>query len=85
MTIWKYSLKVGRNSIAMPDGAKILRCGVQSGEVVIWALLDPAKDRQERQFDVVGTGWVLHGDMGDYIDTVQVGPLVWHIFETSQE
>lgn len=37
----------------------------------------------EREFRIVGTGHEIPFDIvsSDYIGTVQVGPLVWHIYE----
>lgn len=84
-TIWKYvfSRKDIRESFFVPKGSRILSFGFQSEDLVMWALVDPEATKEERVFEVVGTGWIIddYSESFEYIDTVQYGSLVWHIFE----
>lgn len=74
--------------IEMPKGAKILDIQNQggSGIPVIWAIVNPKKEKRKYVFHVFGTGF----EMADYdkkhyeyIKTVRTGrltELVWHLF-----
>lgn len=70
MRIWKYVLELdkivrpsvlwveyGRSlSIDMPKGAKIISFGKQSGNYVIWALVDPKQPLEKRTLLAFPTG-----------------------------
>ena len=90
--IWKFSTVENgfkeKFTIEMPIGAQILT--VQRSEKdnhpCIWALVDPNAKKEERYFELVGTGHDIHFDMGierKYIGTYQYqnGEFVGHIFE----
>lgn len=82
--IWKFALPSTRNHIEMPKGAEILSVQEQIGAPHIWALIDPSADKEERCFEVYGTGHDIHYDMGverKFIGTVQLTALVFHVFE----
>lgn len=90
-TVWKYELeRACRNQpLWMPKGAVILTAQMQTSRadesLVLWALVDalPEMEREERVFDVVGTGSQLpEGKNHVYVDTAQSqNGLVWHVFE----
>ena len=81
-TIYKYPLIVGgENIIGMPSGAKVLDVQSQRGELVLWAIVDLQNPFEARHFDVIGTGFSLPDEADQYIASVQLGPLVWHVFE----
>jgi hypothetical protein len=65
----------------MPEGAHVLTVGMQVGEIIAWATVDPDAPREERTFLVRGTGHKLNGREGRYIGTVFPGSLVFHVFE----
>lgn len=83
--IWKYSLiDVGNNTFEIPSGAKILTCQLQREVPTIWALVNPDAEKEERHFEVVGTGHDISKGIGgfSYINTVQLtNGIVLHIFE----
>ena len=78
--IYKYELKEG--SVEMPIGAKILTIQTQNNRPYIWALVDIDVECEFRNFAIVGTGHDFpEADDFTYINTIQDGPFVWHIFE----
>ena len=76
--------------IEMPKAAKILSVQEQGGFPVIWAVVNPKKEKRKYVFQVFGTGF----EMTDYdkkhyhyVKTVQQPShynLVWHIFEVHE-
>lgn len=85
--IYKYpivTMGVGIDSIKMPAHAQILSAQMQDDIICIWALVDLNESVQEDySILVVGTGMDLspHFDKNwHFIDTVQDGAYVWHIF-----
>lgn len=81
--IWKFTLDVGSDGrcvLEVPQVREFFDAGEQDGRIVLWAAVDPASEREEVSFTVVGTGWELPD--GHYRGTVQMpGGLVWHVFE----
>lgn len=84
-TIWKFPLAVtDTQRISMPEGAEILTVQLQNEQACLWAIVEPSADKEDRYFEVHGTGNPIHGDMGverKYIGTFQQPPFVWHVFE----
>jgi hypothetical protein len=86
-TIWKYPLKItDHQSIDMPMYAEILSVQTQHGEPCIWALVDPYGEKEERRFEIFGTGNPIEVDMGvdrKFIGTFMIfnDRFVWHLFE----
>ena len=83
--IWKFVIE-GSGSFPIPGGAEILTLQMQGDNPCIWALVDPSKEKEFRNFEVYGTGHNIHCDMGverKYIGTFQIsgGSLVFHLFE----
>jgi len=90
--IYKYPLgtEIYHNMVTeveMPRNAEILSLQMQGGIPVIWAIVNPKKEKRKYVFQVFGTGY----EMLDYerkhyvyVGTVQQSglmTLVWHIFE----
>jgi hypothetical protein len=90
--IYKYPLgtEIYHNMVTeveMPRNAEILSLQMQGGIPVIWAIVNPKKQKRKYVFHVCGTGY----EMLDYerkhyvyVGTVQQSglmTLVWHIFE----
>lgn len=84
-TIWKYSLQLtDLQSLSLPQGAEILTVQAQGGGLYLWAIVDPARETEERVIGIIGTGnpVITGGDIDRrYIATVQRGSFVWHVFE----
>lgn len=81
-TVYKYSVPLGRTtSVNLPQGAKVLKFGAQHGALVLWAEVNSEAPLHPAHFEVRGTGNPL-GQVGKYLDTVQAGEYVWHIFES---
>ena len=69
--------------ISLPSDAWILKIDSQNGEIMMWVLVDSEDEVETRRFLVQSTGHTFEYDIDDliYIDTVQRGPHVWHVFE----
>lgn len=82
--VFKYPLTHSINNIDLPDGAQVLTVQMQGNEVMMWALVDPNALPKRREFQVVETGQKFTFDDRTppvYIETVQMGVMVWHVFE----
>jgi hypothetical protein len=93
--IYKYPLgmDIRHNAvyeIEMPKAAKILDIQVQGDIPVIWAIVNPDKEKRKYVFHVFGTGYEMYDydkKHYDYVGTVQqtgMTNLVWHIFEVHE-
>ena len=79
---WKYDVvMLDRFTVNMPTGAQLLDVQMQGKAPVVWALVDPSRERADRTFRLLGTG--EEGDMTGYayVGTFQwrMG-LVFHLF-----
>lgn len=80
--IWKFTLEVAdRQNLQMPEGAKILTAQLQGNYLNVWAQCDPLALKQRREIEVFGTGHPMDEAQRSYISTVQIGPIVFHVFE----
>lgn len=84
-TIWKFPLEIEpEQEVSLPPDAVVLAVKMQGEALCMWALVDPnTTERRKRWFAVRGTGHLIHGELGEYLGTVQQrgGELVWHVFE----
>ena len=86
-TIWKYELEMNlRTSIEIPHSAEILCVQTQFNKPCIWALVNPENYKENREFEIFGTGSTIQGDSvieRKYIGTFQLdgGEFVFHLFE----
>jgi len=82
-TIYKYTV-TGlplQNKIEMPMGATILSVNMQGADCCMWALVDTNAETEEREFELVGTGWALV-DYMSYVGTCFAEDgYAWHIME----
>ena len=82
-TIYKYTV-TGlplQNKIEMPKGASILSVNMQGADCCMWALVDTESETEEREFEIVGTGWQIYDSMS-YVGTCFANDgFVWHIVE----
>ena len=85
MVIWKYELEIAdMQEVTMPDGAELLSVANQDGNLCLWAMVDPSKEKRRRYIEIIGTGNPIFTDMGvdrEFIGTAVVNPFVWHVFE----
>ena len=86
ITIYKYPIPDAINSIDLPLGSQIMKADFDpTGQLCIWACVDTEADTENIKIWKIGTGWPLN-DMLEkykvsYIDSVNEGPYVWHIFK----
>lgn len=69
--------------VRMPRRAQVLSAGVQGRDIVVWAMIDSAELETElREFHVIGTGHDADHVAGlRFINTIFIGPYVFHVFE----
>jgi len=85
--IFKYKIERSNYELQLPIDAEILSAGVQGGDVVVWALVEEHAETEKRTLRVVETGGEApYGGMPygqidiEFINTVFMGGLVFHIF-----
>ena len=83
--IHKYVLPYGvRTILRIPSAASVLTCQVQRDNLVMWARFFIDDINGERVFAVLPTGSMCVQESREhyeYINTVQDGDIVWHVFE----
>ena len=87
-TIWKYSIELnGFTHILVPTGAKLLSVQSQNGCLCAWFAVNPRASKVARVLAVVGTGHCRPDTMqsGEFKATVQIGMLVWHIYDMGED
>ena len=88
-SIWKFQLETtDYQKISMPKNAQILTVQIQNETPCIWAICNADAEKEDREFEILGTGHPYRDDiwMGkehSYIGTYQLhsGSLVFHLFE----
>lgn len=86
-SIWKFQLETtDYQTISMPKDAEILTVQTQGDTPCVWALVNPEAEKEDRNFEVFGTGHKVPVDMGvmrEYVATYQLqgGSLIFHVFE----
>lgn len=94
-TVWKWPLTQMSQLVHVPKGAEFLDVQMQPVPVlvdgvereavvpVVWALVDPQAEQEDRQFEVIGTGHEFVYEGQSYVGTFQSpdGKVVWHVFE----
>jgi hypothetical protein len=83
--VLKYHILPDMMEVKMPKGAEVLTIQCQNDVPTIWALVNPNAEKEERYFELFGTGHDVPCDMGierKYINTFQMKDgLVFHLFE----
>lgn len=81
--IFKYHIEVvDRQTIAMPQGARILCVQIQTGMPCLWAMVDDEAPLAARDIHIRGTGHDCAGaEAFAYIGTFQMPGLVFHVFD----
>ena len=79
MKIYKYPIV--DEKIEAPAGSQILTCQLQRADFCVWALVNPeVRETNTWTVKVVGTGQDFDSVGWSYLNTVQDGIFVWHIF-----
>lgn len=81
--VWKYELKsLTPNVLAIPRDAQFLALQLQNGAPMMWFSVNPDAPKQERIFNIVGTGHEVP-ETAKYFGTIQIreGAIVLHVFE----
>jgi hypothetical protein len=79
-SIYKYKLEPQNENVLELQGPA-LSAGVQGDDIVVWAVHDDELSPRKVRISTSGTGHPLEGaDEGEFIGTVFLGPLVFHIF-----
>lgn len=81
--IYKYPLElVSEQTLVLPVGSKVLSVQMQHGVPTVWALheLGSTAAQTEVLVALTATGEQFHVDNWNYIDTLQNGEHVWHVF-----
>lgn len=88
-TVWKFPADMATDdfSLRMPEGAEVLSAGFQGQKLMVWALVDPTKPLELRNFHIAGTGHPI--EENESVEMVFVGTvflsipfLVFHVWET---
>jgi len=83
VVIYKYLLDRvrGLNKVSMPMNANVIAVGAQGGRVVLWAIVDPKKEKIDYMFRSIFTGDSVDFDYEYSVGTVQLDSgLVCHVF-----
>ena len=85
-TIRRYHLQPNKvQSITLPQGSEILSVQAKSDDApILWALVDPALEEEERTLTLYATGTEVPDDPGRYCGSFLLfdGSLEFHAFET---
>jgi hypothetical protein len=86
-TVHKYTVHSFTDGIRMQKGAELLAVGEQSGEVVLWAMVDPDAKKTTRVIRPVMTGEdVVDMTGGSHVGTVQrLDGIVVHVFDMGEQ
>lgn len=79
--IWKYQFEISDDiTIEMPGGSTPLTVQVRDGKPTMWVLVDTGMTYVIRRFYVYETGDPINPEGKTYIETIQLGHRVWHVF-----
>lgn len=81
-TIWKFVLQPVCE-LEIPKGAELLSLHEQGEDICLWALVDPAAEKEVRKFCGFGTGHDVPDTPLKFIGTAHLrgGALVFNVFE----
>lgn len=86
-TIWKFPLMLRDiQLVPMPIGANILTAQIQNGTLCLWAEIDTEQVKDQRVIEIAGTGNSMRKSSTPrrYINSVQDGTYVWHVFDATE-
>lgn len=86
MEIWKSVIPViaTEQFIEMPKGAKLLDVQWQDEKLCLWYQCEPTASRVKRRIGIYGTGQALPAWSGDYVATIQMSMMVWHVYDRGE-
>lgn len=79
-TVWKYHL-LPNCRLVMPTEAQILTIAAQGADICLWALVDPTRPSEWRNFRVYGTGHQVDDTPSRFLGTAFSDGMVFHAFE----
>lgn len=82
--VYKFIINDRNTEIKIHKDAKILKASFQGDDLCLWADVDTEKEKTIRDFYIFGTGQEITDDVGidfEYIDTVFIDNLVFHVYE----
>jgi len=82
-TVWKYDLLVrGETEIYdIPMGSRVIKVECRQPQLLsFWAEVDTEKNKEKREFVIVGTGHPIPENY-EYVGTALDGWYVWHLYE----
>ncbi len=84
-SIWKFPISFNSKSVSVPKGTKFLSVQVQTGQPVIWGLIDVESSYHvNADVLILGTGWGVEEDYLkglSFLGTIQLhNGLVFHFF-----
>ena len=90
ITIYKYPLRESRCEFEMPHQSDIIKCGYDpQGQLCLWAAVNTEQEMVPVTFLKIGPGWPLDELLEkynmSYVDSVNDGPFVWHIFRIEEK
>lgn len=80
--IYKYPLTL--SSIQVIKTHKLIRflsVQEQRGKICIWAEVEAPSETEHRQIAIFPTGEKIHNRPGEFLGTVQLGLLVFHVYD----
>lgn len=77
--IHKYKF-LDRLFVALPKGSEILSAQLQNGFICVWVKQPLIDDVQDFEIRAIPTGYQFDDTGFKFINTVQIGQLVWHVF-----
>lgn len=81
-TVYKYPLEWWSPQVVrMPEGATILKVGVQADTPFIMAEVDTEQISEDRYICIHGTGDTIEPMADRYLGTIHKGEFVFHIYE----
>lgn len=82
--IWKFPVpRKTQFTLQMPVQSRILSCGIQDGDGVLWAVCNPSLPKEERLLMLAVTGEPLDERRGRFIGTMQFPDgVVAHLWES---
>jgi hypothetical protein len=81
MLVHKIALTEPVNDLLLPKHAQLLTVQLQKDVFTLWYKLEAGDEEVNRRVLIIGTGESYPSKYLMYISTVQMGTLVWHLFE----
>lgn len=81
-SIWKFQLDIrDSQNIEVPVGCfRPLSVQFQGCSLCLWAVVTPSESKTFKTIRIFGTGHPMEDSSLQFVDTVQDGSLVWHVF-----